>query len=241
MGKPLTMENQEKTEINELKELISQIGNNVNSLTNNVTSLTEEVKKPRVPQSVELDLLNLKDNISKLEDFSIETRFAAVMSSSSLGLALTQYKRVLVDIFAAKQSLGDVEAQLIDEHSANEELLRERARLSESTRQINKYMEMSLQNYRAVAENNITLTGQLREQKLQLEAKQLIINNTEQLLTTIQDLTSGKDTPADVIAALKMIADELPKSLKSTELPSPPDAVLETAPPEEPPLPGEET
>lgn len=239
MGKPLTMETQEKTEINELKEIVSQIGHNVKLLTSNVVSLTEEVKKPRVPESVELDLLTLKDDVSHIEDFSIETRFAAVMSSSSLGLALTQYKRVLVDVFAAKQSLGDVEAQLIDEHSANEELLRDRARLMESTKQLNKYMEVSLQNYRVVAENNISLTGQLREQKLQLEAKQLIIDNTEQLLATVRDLTSGKDTPADVIAALKSIFDELPKPLESTELASPPGAELQTSPAEAPP-PGED-
>jgi hypothetical protein len=233
------METQEKTEINELKEIVSQIGHNVKLLTSNVVSLTEEVKKPRVPESVELDLLTLKDDVSHIEDFSIETRFAAVMSSSSLGLALTQYKRVLVDVFAAKQSLGDVEAQLIDEHSANEELLRDRARLMESTKQLNKYMEVSLQNYRVVAENNISLTGQLREQKLQLEAKQLIIDNTEQLLATVRDLTSGKDTPADVIAALKSIFDELPKPLESTELASPPGAELQTSPAEAPP-PGED-
>jgi chromosome segregation ATPase len=227
MGKPLTQEPQENhdvSEIGELKSLVSQIGRNVDSLTNTVTSLSEDVKKPRVPQSVELELLQLKENISNIEDFSLETRFTAVIGSSSLGFVMTQYQRTLVDIFAARQSLSDLEAQIIDEHSSNEELLRERSRLTETTKQINKYMEVTLQNYRAISENNVALTGQVREQKLQLDAKQLVISNVEQLLSTIRSIPEGKDAPADVIAAIKSIVAELPKNIESTELPIPPGA-----------------
>jgi chromosome segregation ATPase len=179
--------------------------------------MTESSSKPKY--SVELDILTIKKQLEQITDFALETRLTAVLSSHTLPFINFQFKRVLADAYATRNSLVDVEEQLAEKHSSIEDLMRERSRLSERVNFNAKYLESALRNYRTIADENITLTNRNSKLAKEIEAKQTIIDEVGEILKTIREIASKKKLPPDVLAELNMLLNEIPSPLP-TAIPS---------------------
>jgi len=132
------------------EDIIKQIEKRIATLENN----------PNPPsKSVEIELLDLKNQLIQLQDFAIQTRLVSTFSAQSLPMVIKQFQRVVADSLAIRNSLLDVEEQLVDESASVDELMRERSRLSENIKSTDTYLDRTLRNYRAISEENIALSG----------------------------------------------------------------------------------
>ena len=138
------------------EDIIKQIEKRIATLENN----------PNPPsKSVEIELLDLKNQLIQLQDFAIQTRLVSTFSAQSLPMVIKQFQRVVADSLAIRNSLLDVEEQLVDESASVDELMRERSRLSENIKSTDTYLDRTLRNYRAISEENIALSGKVNALK----------------------------------------------------------------------------
>lgn len=148
------------------EDIIKQIEKRIATLENN----------PNPPsKSVEIELLDLKNQLIQLQDFAIQTRLVSTFSAQSLPMVIKQFQRVVADSLAIRNSLLDVEEQLVDESASVDELMRERSRLSENIKSTDTYLDRTLRNYRAISEENIALSGKANALKKESEAKNQVI------------------------------------------------------------------
>lgn len=193
------------------EDIIKQIEKRIATLENN----------PNPPsKSVEVELLDLKNQLIQLQDFAIQTRLVSTFSAQSLPMVIKQFQRVVADSLAIRNSLLDVEEQLVDESASVDELMRERSRLSENIKSTDTYLDRTLRNYRAISEENIALSGKANALKKESEAKNQVIQQAEELLKAIRKISTEKNAPEDIVASLNELFNELPKPLpqNGTEL-----------------------
>lgn len=166
---------------------------------------------------IDLDILELKQAQKNLEEFIVETRRMAVLQSHSIDYLNYQFKRILADNFALTQSLTDVEKEVAQRYASYEMAMRERARLKETVEHQHRLLNLALQQYKAVADENILLRGKIDKLTKELQAKDQIITAIDGVLQTIQRLIQQRKLPADTIAELQQLIAEIPKPLKEVK------------------------
>jgi len=154
---------------------------------------------------------NLKGTVHQVTDFALETRLTAVMSSHTLPFITTQFKRVVAEAYAVRNSLVDVEAELSEKHASCEDLLRARSRLSEKHTFQTKNLEAYLSRYRQTVDALATEQAKTRQLELELRTQKDLAANVIAIENAIRQMASEKRLPADVIAELKKITNEIPK------------------------------
>jgi len=188
-------------------------------LSTNNPRTENESENPKAPAtSLENRLMELEQRYKEMEEFVVETRRASVMQSHSVPFLNYQFKRILADNFALTQSLADVEKEVALRYTSYEHAMRDRARLSEKERYSRKYLEFALQQYRATADENVLLKGQIERLKKELAAKDQIIKGTEGIIEAVRNLIQQKKLPPDVLAELKSILPEIPKPISHAEV-----------------------
>jgi len=170
--------------------------------------------------STEIELIDIRKRLEEFEEHLLATRETAVLQSETLPHLNHQFKRLLLEKFALRQSLLDIEKEVTLRHTSFEHAMRDRARSSENAGHMRKYMNAALLRYRSVADQNIILTEEKRKLEKELEAKGTIIQAVDTVIQEVNLLLERKQLAPDVLAELKRIVSELPRPMPT---PTPPE------------------
>lgn len=169
--------------------------------------------------STEIELIDIRERLKEFEEHLLATRETAVMQSETLPHLNYQFKRLLVQKFALRQSLLDLEKEVTNRHTSFEHAMRDRARSGENARHLRKYMNAALLRYRSTADQNIILTEEKTKLEKELEAKDTIIKAVDTVIAEVNSLLESKQLAPDIIAELKRIVAELPGPVGVTKSP----------------------
>jgi hypothetical protein len=176
-----------------------------------------EATEPEAPLSkknmLELNMLDFEQRLKAVEDFSVETREVAALSTQSLPFLMLQFKQVIADGVATKGALLTVQNEAVRRHQSFESSMRTASREGQRAQQLARYIDLALRRYHELSEKVVALEEDAEHYKLRLEAKEKIIEASKGLIAAVDALINAKKEPADILTEVKNLMKEVPKPL----------------------------